>query len=292
MTDITDRDEWLAWRRRGIGASDIAMVARISPFGGPWAVWADKTGRDVDDDVTEPMTWGTLLEPVILDEWVRRGGHANVTPGHPFVHHADEWIRATPDGFVFTDRGDLDAVIDVKNTGHPWRWDTVPIQYDAQVQWQMIATGAWRGILVVLHGGRRLETYDVPADPELMAALLDIGRAFWFDHVLTDTPPPVIEGDAGDVAAAFPQSAPGSVQADHALAATVARLRHARRVAGRAKDRVSNLEAIVKAAMADHERLVAPDGRVLATWKTSNRRAYTVDAGTTRRFIVKEPTDG
>ena len=47
-----ERTDWLAWRRKGIGASDIAGILGISPWASPWSVWADwilSTFDDVDE---------------------------------------------------------------------------------------------------------------------------------------------------------------------------------------------------------------------------------------------------
>ena len=57
---MTDRAEWLAWRRSGIGASDVAGILGISPWASPFTVWADKLGllpdEDLDDD--DPREFG------------------------------------------------------------------------------------------------------------------------------------------------------------------------------------------------------------------------------------------
>lgn len=66
-TDGLSRDEWLEYRRRGIGGSDAAAVLGISPF---------RTGRDLYYDKLKIVTaddnenWvakeaGRLLEPLV-----------------------------------------------------------------------------------------------------------------------------------------------------------------------------------------------------------------------------------
>ena len=44
ITDTTDlpRDEWLAYRKTGIGGSDVAAILGISPFGTARDIYYDK----------------------------------------------------------------------------------------------------------------------------------------------------------------------------------------------------------------------------------------------------------
>jgi len=56
-------------RRNHIGASDMAAIMGLSPWRTPYDVWAEKTGRLVDeaDPDNEVMALGTLLETGVLD---------------------------------------------------------------------------------------------------------------------------------------------------------------------------------------------------------------------------------
>jgi len=37
-------DEWHAWRRQGVTATDAAVITGMSPYKTPWQLWAEKTG--------------------------------------------------------------------------------------------------------------------------------------------------------------------------------------------------------------------------------------------------------
>jgi len=45
QTDNLDRDEWLSFRKQGIGGSDASAVCGLSRRKSPMAVWLDKTGQ-------------------------------------------------------------------------------------------------------------------------------------------------------------------------------------------------------------------------------------------------------
>ena len=55
-----------AWRRKGVGASEIAAVCGFSKWGGPHSVWRDKTGRGEPIEESEAMSLGHELEELIV----------------------------------------------------------------------------------------------------------------------------------------------------------------------------------------------------------------------------------
>ena len=52
------REEWLAWRRTGIGGSDAAAVIGLNPFRSRIEVYADKMGMMPEKEDTESMRLG------------------------------------------------------------------------------------------------------------------------------------------------------------------------------------------------------------------------------------------
>ena len=97
---MTDRDEWLAWRRGGIGASDIAGILGISPWASPYSVWANKVGLVADEESTEQMEMGLDMEPAVERMFHRKTG-LWVACQQELVQHPDlPWARPL-DGRVF-----------------------------------------------------------------------------------------------------------------------------------------------------------------------------------------------
>src|SRR5690606_33959049 len=94
------RAEWLAARRKGLGASDIAAIAGVSRWSTPWQVYVDKVGAiplDNNDGATEAMRWGQLLEGLVLDEWERRSGMVAGMRGLMVQHDTHDWALASLD---------------------------------------------------------------------------------------------------------------------------------------------------------------------------------------------------
>ncbi len=66
------REEWLAWRRRGIGGSDAAALLGLSPFSSPFSVWADKIGLKPDTPDSEALRVGRDLEEYVARRFTER----------------------------------------------------------------------------------------------------------------------------------------------------------------------------------------------------------------------------
>jgi len=171
-------------RRSSLGASEIAAVAGIDPFRGPWDIWAEKMGFDIAEPVAG-SDMGHLFERPLLEYYSRKTGVALTYP-ETLIHPIHRWVSATPDGLA------SDRVVQVKvvgaNMAH--KWDAgVPEYVVCQVQWEMLVTRRPLAVVVACVGGTDYRVLDVPADTELQETLLDLGRTFWEGHVLTGAPP-------------------------------------------------------------------------------------------------------
>lgn len=193
------RDEWLAWRRGGIGASDVAAIVGLSPWASPYTVWLDKVEGAGDDD-SEAMEAGRMLEPAIGPWFTQRTGLYVLGEQTWCTHIQYPWALATVDGFVAeSPESDLDAVLgglEVKTTSDsPARWadDGIPAHYQAQAQWQMFVTATERTWFAVLHAafGLKLRVYELERDETDIEFLVDHCMTFWIDHVLAGVPPDV-----------------------------------------------------------------------------------------------------
>lgn len=258
-------------RKTGIGASEIGAIAGLSPYAGPLDIYLRKLDL-IDDETSEAAEWGHVLEPVIADRYARETG-ATLTTCTTLRHPEHPWILATPDR-----RAALGAdswLVEVKTASlrvaHRWGdpgTDEVPEEYLAQVTWQMFVEGSRRADVALLLGGQEYRTYSIPFDPELAAALVERGREFWHDHVLTQVPP-----SQGSVEAArawlrqrYPIDDRPIRTATVDEIAVLEELRAARSRFDAAEETKQLLEAKVKALIGDAAGL---DGGLLGrvTWK-------------------------
>jgi hypothetical protein len=93
-----DRAAWLAARRTGIGASEVAAVLGLSPYESPLDVYCRKLGLVPEKAETEAMRWGLRLEPLLAAEYAERTGYPLVAT-QVFLRHPDKpFLLATLDG--------------------------------------------------------------------------------------------------------------------------------------------------------------------------------------------------
>ena len=65
-------EEWLNYRRLGIGGSDASTILGLNPFNSILRLWEDKTGRiPVEEKENEYTRFGHVMEPVIRKEFER-----------------------------------------------------------------------------------------------------------------------------------------------------------------------------------------------------------------------------
>lgn len=200
---MNTHNEWLMWRRGGLGASDVAAVLGISPWASPYTMFLDKTGQREDED-TEAMEAGRMLEPAIGPWFEQRTGLVVMGEQMWCTHPEHEWARATLDGIVCESPestfADALGGLEIKTTSDPIaKWDEgIPAMYQAQAQWQMFVTGMERTWFAVLHAnfGLKLRTYELERDDIDIKLLLERCSKFWFDHVVARVPPEVDGHDA------------------------------------------------------------------------------------------------
>lgn len=113
LADATE-EAWLAARRKGIGASQMAAVLGVSPFASPFALWWQKReGWDIEQ--TTAMRIGTLMEDVIAG--MMRHERPDMFIVRPAARLYSHWYLteqlATPDFLALVPRYDGSTVVGV-----------------------------------------------------------------------------------------------------------------------------------------------------------------------------------
>lgn len=273
VEQMTERDGWLEWRRGGVGASEVAALVNASPWSTPYQVWLSKV-EGVDVDESEPMLWGTLLEPVIIGEYERRTGRRVIHRQLQVVHSDHSHHRCTLDGAsVAADGlGEFEG-LEVKNVSDR-RWHEVPLYYWTQAQWQMWCTGFRSVTFAVLHAGTSLELYEVDRDDEDIYMLVAAVDRFWRDHVETKQPPVIVGRDLDVVRERHVGS--GDVVADDVVLTIIEAHRAAKDTAKDAEDYAAELAAKLIARLTDAGADVFVDAAGVPVWSYKATREFDV----------------
>jgi putative phage-type endonuclease len=213
-----DRESWLASRRNGIGASEIAAICGESSYASPYSVWAEKRGLLPAKEETQRMRMGRRNEGAIADEYAFMTGHI-VSGEEPFMIHrsADNpWMFCSLDREILAEETNpplsVPGLLECKNFGalrdNEEAIDGIPPSVYLQVQWQFAVTGFLWGVVAILVGGAKLHIFEVAPHAPTIAALIATGRDFW-QRVLGNDPPPVDGSEATEDAleSVYPRTA-------------------------------------------------------------------------------------
>ena len=199
IADLTPGSaEWLELRKTGITGSDVAAIVGVSKWTSALACWAKKLGK-IDDELTqsEPMYWGSTLEPVIRDHFIKVTGWSVQEVG-TYAHQDRPWQLANPDGIIVKETGEL-ALLEVKTARFEDDWQVpaegtlgnaagVPRHYRTQVQHYLDVFGFAEAFVAVLFGGSKFRIFHVPADAFEQEANREASERF-MENLATETKP-------------------------------------------------------------------------------------------------------
>ena len=201
-----NKDAWLEKRKHYITGTDAGKLIGVSPWGGKFAVWLDKTGRAAPVVETPAMKAGKKFESAILQMYAEEMNcKLEHVDGYNLIT-CDKYPRlgASLDGW----NHDLQIPVDAKNIkwknekwGDAWT-DQFPEYYKAQLQVQMMVTGATFAHLAVMFSGQDFFIYSMEYDEDMAQKILDASDEFW-PYVENDQMP---EADGSDEATEYIKS--------------------------------------------------------------------------------------
>ena len=178
VPDIT-HDEWLDWRRKGIGGSDASTVVGLNPYNSLFALWCDKKGLLPPKETNEAMRIGHDLEQYVADRWMEAAGkkcHRN-----NYMWRSDEypWMLADIDREVVGENAGLECKTTSPYNKHDFESGEVPLTYYVQCQHYMAVMGFDRMYLAVVVLGKGFYHFVVERDDNEIEALAAAERDFW-----------------------------------------------------------------------------------------------------------------
>ncbi len=182
QTEGLSHEEWLRWRKKGIGGSDVSAILGINKWTSTIELWLDKTNQKNNlVEINEAMEWGTILEPVIRDHFAKVTGKTVMEVKAMLQHPKYPFMIADVDGVTTDDDGNP-AILEIKTASEYKRdeWlEGVPTYYQTQVQHYLCVTGVSRAYVAVLIGGNSFRVYEVDADSEIQQMLIAVEKNFW-----------------------------------------------------------------------------------------------------------------
>ena len=206
LVDTADlpEEEWLEYRRRGIGGSDAAAILGVSPFATARDLYYDKlkvvSYEDGESNWVQKKV-GHLLEDLVAEIFHVKTGFEIYQVKKMFYHPVYTYMLADIDYFIRLPNGKT-AILEIKTTNynakdHWWcdGQEIVPVNYEIQGRHYMCVMNMDEVYFCCLYGNNENEVIirHIERDPDYEAEMIALEGNFWNDHVLTQTPPPYTE---------------------------------------------------------------------------------------------------
>jgi putative phage-type endonuclease len=264
--DWTD-EQWLAFRNKGLGSTDVPVVVGLNKWRTPYQLWEQKAGMvEVKPfAMNDAMKWGLILEDPIAREYrdatgrkAQRDNKIHFHPEHPFLMCNLDWVTWNENA----ERGILEIKTTVQAAMAAWETE-IPLMYYSQVQHQMYVTGMrWGEFALFILDRRQLRRIPFKYDKKFAEEQAKEAIAFWTDNVLTKVPPEMIAKDWE-----ARNAEPGKVkEATSEIAMAVSAAYEAQAELKETETDLSEKTDTIKAYMGDAEILTV-EGRTVITWK-------------------------
>ena len=202
-------DEWIAFRSRGLGASEIGTLMGVNSWKSPAELYYQKIGlipQKVEPNI--PMFMGTILEKTVAEIFEYWDGDDQsmlnnyeagtkvrtlyepvgyvVNPEYPHLFFSPDRLQIKSSNLrIRNGRINLDnveAIVEIK-TISGWsskQWTGgVPPSYYLQLQTYLMGLGIDMGWLVALEDGRNLKVHQFERDQEMIDMIARVTAEFW-----------------------------------------------------------------------------------------------------------------
>jgi len=191
FTDGQHGEEWLAWRKNGIGASDISVITRSNPYKTRLQLWEIKCGFREEDPINPAMQHGIDNE-AIARGWMNEHFQLNLQP--ICIEDPDNpEFRASLDGFDF----DTQTLVEIKCPISEGTLDKARLTQSIhkywfdQVQWQIMLCQPKRAIVALWdYKNNCCITVEMFGIKENIQKMRKLATSFWHDVQIGKPPEP------------------------------------------------------------------------------------------------------
>jgi putative phage-type endonuclease len=192
ILSFNTKEEWLAWRRTGIGSSDIAAIMGIDPYRSPLDVYDSKDALYQETPPTARMQRGIDYEAKAREVFNAIYAETQEQEYVPLNVEHDEipFFHASLDGYwnkrILEIKVPGEKVMEMAKIGE------IPEYYRYQIQWQYLVTddSEWANYQAYDPDKQEGCVMDVEPDYPLMERMKQAAIYFWKEHVEKGIPPP------------------------------------------------------------------------------------------------------
>ncbi len=177
------REEWLRYRKQGIGGSDAGAICGFNPYRTAMQVYYDKTSDEIEDIDNEAMRQGRELEDYVAQRFVEETGKKVRRANAMFYDEKNPFMLADVDRMIVGENAGLECKTVSPYMAEHWKDDKVPLSYQMQCYHYMSVCNADRWYVAALIYGREFKVYTLERDEEIIANLIHLEEDFWKNYV-------------------------------------------------------------------------------------------------------------
>ena len=140
-TNLT-HEEWLRYRKTGIGGSDAGAICGLNPYVSPMSVYFDKTSEEIQDFDNEAMRQGRDLEEYVARRFTEETGFKVRRANAIYQNTAYPFMLANVDRLLVGERIGLECKTTSAYNADKWADGLIPPHYEIQCHHYMAVTGA------------------------------------------------------------------------------------------------------------------------------------------------------
>lgn len=183
-TNDLSHEEWLKYRKQGIGGSDAGAVCGVNPYKTAMQVYYDKTSEDIEPFDNEAMRQGRDFEDYVARRFMEETGKKVRRANAMFYDEKHPWMIADVDRMIVGENAGLEIKTASPYTQSQWENGNIPLSYQMQCYHYMSVCNADAWYIAVLIYGREFKYYKLEYDKEIIDSLIKLEEDFWKNNVL------------------------------------------------------------------------------------------------------------
>lgn len=269
------KEDWEKLRSTTIGGSDAAAILGMNPHKSAYALWAEKTGKVIPEDISqkEAVRLGTDLEDYVAHRFTEATGKKVRRENYTVFRDDMPYAHANYDRLVVGENAGLEIKTTNALNMKKFKNGEFPANYYCQCVHYMMISGLKRWYLAVLVLGIEFKVFVIERDEAEIEALRMAEENFWY-QVQNDLPPEIdgMDSTLDALNAEFPVSEPDSEIDLTGCAVDLAILDECTQQIKALEEKKAAAQARIMEAMGSAERGGYRSYRV--TWKSQKRQTF------------------
>lgn len=197
-----DKENWLRYRKNGIGGSDAGAVCGLNPYRTAIQVYYDKTSEEIEETDNEAMRQGRELEEYVARRFCEASGKKVRRANAMFYDEENPFMLADVDRMIVGENAGLECKTASPYMAEQWKDGSIPVSYQIQCYHYMAVCRADAWYIAILIYGREFKYYRIERDDEVIENLIRIEKEFWNGNVIPRVMPDPDGSKTADLAIA------------------------------------------------------------------------------------------